>query len=71
MVSHFKLVSGEKKMSEDLVAQMTYVIELLHKNQAPKNIITKARVKFTIDVIPCSCLSMVSFQEIMSMLISS
>ncbi len=49
MVNHFKFVSDDKKISQDLIAQMTYIVELLHKNQASKNITTKARVSILID----------------------
>jgi len=44
LVNHFKFVSDDKKISQDLIAQMTYIVELLHKNQASKNITTKARL---------------------------
>ncbi len=45
LVNHFKLVSDDKKLNQDLIAQMTYIVELLHKNQVAKNSQTKARVK--------------------------
>jgi hypothetical protein len=70
LVNHFKFVSDDKKISQDLIAQMTYVVELLHKNQAPKNIATKARVIFILSNT-FSCLNMVSFLEIMSLLTNS
>lgn len=45
LVNHYKLVAGEdKKLGQELIAQMTYVVELLHKNQVAKNVQTKARV---------------------------
>jgi hypothetical protein len=32
LVNHFKFVSDDKKISQDLISQMTYIVELLHKN---------------------------------------
>ncbi len=71
LVNHFKYVSDDKKISQDLIGQMTYIVELLHKNQAPKNIATKARVIIIVYLIVYSCLNMVSFLEIMNSLTSS
>jgi hypothetical protein len=48
LVNHFKQFGEDKKLSKDLISQMTYVVQLLHKNLAPKNIQTKARVNSTI-----------------------
>ena len=46
LLSHHKLIADDKKLSSDFVRQLTYIVELLNKNQAPKNLVTKARVRF-------------------------
>lgn len=46
LLSHFKLLD-DKLLKREFLEKMTYVIELLNKNQALKNAQTHARVKIT------------------------
>jgi hypothetical protein len=44
LLNHFKQLE-DKQLKREFVDKMTYVVELLHKNQAIKNTQTHARVK--------------------------
>ncbi len=44
LIAHHKLIGDDKKLNREFVDQMTYIIELMQKNQAPKNLQTKARL---------------------------
>jgi len=46
LLSHFKLLD-DKLLKREFLEKMTYVIELLNKNQALKNAQTHARVRIT------------------------
>ena len=44
LLNHFKQLSEDKPLRREFLSKMTYVVELLHKNQVAKNTQTHARV---------------------------
>lgn len=44
LLEHYRLLGDEKALKKEFIEKMTYVVELMHKHNVPKNFMTKARL---------------------------